>query len=62
MLTENLQLKSSELCFILQEFLGHQAQEAASQVILKGTSLVVQWFKTLYFQCKGQGFNSWLRN
>ena len=25
-----------------------------------GTSLLVQWLRTLYFQCVGHGFNAWL--
>ena len=29
-------------------------------MVYLGTSLAVQWFKTLCFQCRGHGFNPWL--
>ena len=39
----------------MQEFLGHQAQEAASQVTLKGTSLVVQWLRLCTSNVRDKG-------
>ena len=31
-------------------------------MVYLGTSLAVQWFKTLYFQCSRHGFDPWLGN